>query len=263
MSLPSFQAVRDRIEAIPNLGLKRCYQGVYITGSRIGEFAGLMYPSDPAKATGMHLTVSEDIYTVDLENIDDIAALRAISLVERGEEYTMKELAAIHEPVAIFHITTEKRAGFVRHTALPLNRKYDSGGWTRQVYEYIKSRQDKDEPVFPYYRQQLYPTAKELFKGFTYPIVTYKSLEDELVKAHQKDFANHAIRHERATELRSRYRIKGEMLDSFMGWTKQRGSGGSAMQDRYVLEPWREAGYVPKLMRSFGIQNRGTEQGGK
>jgi hypothetical protein len=258
MSLPSFQAVRDRIESIPNLGLNRCYKGVYITGSRIGEFAGLMYPSDPAKATGMHLTVTEDVYTVDLENIDDIAALRAISLVERGEEYTMKELAAIREPVAIFHITTEKRAGFVRHTALPLNPKYDVAGWTRQVYEHIKSRQDKDEPVFPYYRQQLYPTAKELFKGFTYPIVTYKSLEDELVKAHQKDFANHAIRHERATELRSRYRIKGEMLDSFMGWTKQRGSGGSAMQDRYVLEPWREAGYVPKLMRSFGIQNRGS-----
>ena len=251
MSLPSFQAVRDRIESIPNLGLNRCYKGVYITGSRIGEFAGLMYPSDPAKATGMHLTVSEDVYTVDLENIDDIAALRAISLVERGEEYTMKELAAIREPVAIFHITTEKRAGFVRHTALPLNPKYDVAGWTRQVYEYIKSRQDKDEPVFPYYRQQLYPTAKELFKGFTYPIVTYKSLEDELVKAHQKDFANHAIRHERATELRSRYRIKGEMLDSFMGWTKQRGSGGSAMQDRYVLEPWREAGYVPKLLREW------------
>jgi hypothetical protein len=259
MSLPSFQAVRDRIEAIPNLGLKRCYQGVYITGSRIGEFAGLMYPSDPAKATGMHLTVSEDVYTVDLENIDDIAALRAISLVERGEEYTMKELAAIKEPVAIFHITTEKRAGFVRHTALPLNPKYDVGGWTRQVCEYIKSRQDKDEPVFPYYRQQLYPAASEFFKGFTYPIVTYKSLEDELVKAHQKDFANHALRHERATELRSRYRIKGEMLDSYMGWTKQRGSGGSAMQDRYVLEPWREAGYVPKLMRTFGLNFRGTE----
>jgi hypothetical protein len=252
MSLPSFQAVRERIESIPNLGLKRCYQGVYLTGSRIGEFAGLIYPSDPAKATGMFLNVTEDVYSVDLENIDDLAALRAISLVERGEEYTMKELASIRETVAIFHITTEKRAGFIRHTALPLNPKYDIDGWTQQVCEYIKERQGKSEPVFPYYRQQLYPVAKELFKDLTYPIVTYKSLEDELVQAHQKDCANHFLRHERATEFRSRYRIKGEMLDSIMGWTKQRGgSGGSTMQERYVLDPWREAGYVPKLLRQW------------
>jgi hypothetical protein len=251
MSLPSFQVLRDRIDSIPNLGLKRCYQGVYLTGSRIGEFAGLMYPSDPAQATGMFLNVTEDVYSVDLENIDDIATLRAISLVERGEEYTMKELAAIREPAAIFHITTEKRAGFVRHTALPLNPKYDVGGWTRQVYDYIKERQGKDEPVFPYYRQQLYPAAKELFKGLTYPIVSYRSIDDELINAHQKDCANHWLRHERATEFRSRYRIKGEMLDSIMGWTKQRGAGGSAMQDRYVLEPWKEAGYFPKLLREW------------
>jgi hypothetical protein len=256
MSLPSFQAVRERIESIPNLGLNRCYKGVYITGSRIGEFAGLMYPSDPAQATGMHLTVSEDVYTVDFDNIDDIAALRAITLVEQGKEASMEDLAKICEPVAIFHITTEKRKGFVRHTALPLNPKYDKDGWTRQVFEYIKSRQRKDEPVFPYYRQQLYPCASELFEGFTYPIVTYKSLEDELVEAHQKDFANHALRHLRATELRSRYRIKEGMLDSYMGWTKQRGSGGSAMQDRYVLEPWKEAGYFPKLLRTFSYHFR-------
>jgi hypothetical protein len=260
MSLPAYQEIRNRIESLPNLGLKRCYQGVYLTAARIGEFAGLMYPSDPAQATGMFLTVSEDIYQPDLENVDDIATLRAISLVERGEEYTLKEIAAIREPVAIFHIKTEKRRGFVRHTALPMNPKYDVGGWTRQVYEYIKSRQGKDEPVFPYYRQQLYPVAKELFKGLTYPIVTYKSLDDELIEAHQKDFANHALRHLRATELRSRYRIKGEMLDHIAGWVKQRGNGlGSSMQDRYVLEPWKEAGYIPKLMRTFGIQNRGTE----
>jgi hypothetical protein len=258
MSLPSFQAVRDRIEAIPNLGLKRCYQGVYITGSRIGEFAGLMYPSDPAKATGMHLTVSEDVYTVDMENTDDISTLRAISLVERGKEYTPKELRAIREPVAIFNITTEKRKGFVRNTALPLNPKYDVGGWTRQVFDYIKERQGKDEPVFPYYRQQLYPAAKEFFKGFTYPISTYRGVDEEIINAHQKNGANHLLRHLRATEFWSKYRIRDQMLDIVMGWTKQRGAGGSPMQDRYILQIWREAGYFPKLLRSFGIQNRGS-----
>jgi hypothetical protein len=251
MSLPSFQAVRERIETIPNLGLKRCYQGVYITGSRIGEFAGLMYPSDPAQATGMHLTVSEDVYTVDMENTDDIATLRAISLVERGEEYTPKELRAIREPVAIFNIKTEKRKGFVRNTALPLNPKYDVLGWTRQVFDYIKSRQGKDEPVFPYYRQQLYPAAKEIFTGLTYPICTYKSVDDEVVNAHQKESANHFLRHLRATELWSKYRIRDQMLDIFMGWTKQRGAGGSPMQDRYILQLWKEAGYFPKLLREW------------
>jgi hypothetical protein len=251
MSLPTFDSVREKIEAIPNLGLQRLYQGVFITGARIGEFAGLAYPSDKGQPTGKFLNVSEEIYTVDMYNVDDISALRTISLVEKGYECSKEEIVKIKEPVAIFHITTEKRHGFIRHTALPLNPKYDIGGWNKKVYEYIKERQGKEEPVFPYYRQQLYPVALEIFKTFTYPIVTYKSNQGRLINAHQKNFANHALRHLRATELRSRYRIKGDMLDAILGWTKTKGAGGSAMQDRYVLEPWREAGYFPKLMREW------------
>jgi hypothetical protein len=231
MSLPTFDSVREKIEAIPNLGLQRLYQGVFITGARIGEFAGLAYPSDKGQPTGKFLNVSEEIYTVDMYNVDDISALRTISLVEKGYECSKEEIVKIKEPVAIFHITTEKRHGFIRHTALPLNPKYDIGGWNKKVYEY--------------------PVALEIFKTFTYPIVTYKSNQGRLINAHQKNFANHALRHLRATELRSRYRIKGDMLDAILGWTKTKGAGGSAMQDRYVLEPWREAGYFPKLMREW------------
>lgn len=252
MSLPSFKFVEERIEAIPNLGLQMLYKGVNRTGSRIGEWAGLSFPSDRGAPTGKFLSVSEEIYTVNMYNVIDVMTHRTISLIEKNREYSREELVAIREPVAVFHIKTEKRRGFVRHTALPLNPKYDPLGWNKQVCEYVKSRQGKDEPVFPYYRQQLYPNALEIFKSFEYPIVTYVDHDDELVDAHQKDFANHALRHLRATELRSKYSIKGDMLDAFMGWTKQRGGGnGSAMQDRYVLEPWREAGYFPFLMREF------------
>lgn len=121
------------------------------------------------------------------------------------------------------------------------------------------------EPIFPYRRQEILPIALKLFAGFTYPIVNYnvRSVDDdgnfiknaegkyvyELVPEHQKRFGNHALRHLRSTELKSIYHISGEALDRFMGWAKPRGGSSSAMQDRYVLEPWREAGYFPKLLR--------------
>lgn len=233
MSLPAVKFVNERIETIPNLGLNRYYKFIFRTGSRCGEGAGLSYPSDKAKPTGSLLTVSEDVYQPDTLNWEDMMVLRAIKQVDEGRTYTDIELGQICEPVAIFKITTEKRAGFERFTALPLNPDYDPLGWNKQIYEYVKERQCKEEPVFPYFRQQLYPVAKALFEGFTYPIVTYKSNKEILIKGHQKTFANHALRHLRATELKSKYRIKGEMLDAFMGWTKQRGAGGgSAMQDR-------------------------------
>ena len=251
MSLPAVKEVKKRIEAIPNLGLKRYYQFTYLTGSRCGEGAANSYPSDKAKPTGSLLTVSKDVYHVDMMNFDDVMTIQAIRLMDKGKELSREEIAQIREPVAIFKITTEKRAGFERFTALPLNPTYDENGWINDVYNYVKERQGKDEGVFPYFRQQLYPVAVSLFEGFTYPIVTYKSNKEILVKGHQKTFANHALRHLRATELKSRYRIKDKMLDAFMGWTAQRGSGSSAMQDRYVLEPWKEAGYFPRLLREF------------
>lgn len=251
MSLPAIAEVNKRIEAIPNLGLNRYFKFISRTGSRCGEGAGLSYPSDRGTPTGKFLTVSEDIYQYDMLNFEDIAVVRAISLMDTGKEFTLEEIAKIREPVAIFKITTEKRAGYERFTALPINPLYDPLGWNKQIYEYIKERQGKEEPVFPYFRQQLYPVAASIFDGFTYPIVSYKNNKEILIKGHQKSFAVHALRHLRATELKSRYRVKGDMLDAFMGWTQQRGRESSPMQDKYVLEPWKEAGYFPRLLRRF------------
>jgi hypothetical protein len=114
------------------------------------------------------------------------------------------------------------------------------------------------EPVFPFRRQEVLPMAIRLFQGFTYPITQYKKRVGhneegkgvyETVPEHQKQFGDHALRHLRSTELKSFYRVHGEALDKFMGWSKPRGGESSAMQDRYVLEPWREAGYFPRLLR--------------
>jgi hypothetical protein len=251
MSLPSFEVVRDRIEAIPNLGLNRYFKTLHNTGSRCGELAGLSFPSDKGKPTGNLLSVSESTFQFDMMNFEDIMVIKAIKQMDEGIDISNLEIAKIRESVAVFHIVTEKRMGFERYTALPLNPLYDVRGWTRQIFDYIKERQGLDEPVFPYHRQQLYPVAREVFKGLTYPIVTYKNHQGVLIKAHQKFFADHACRHERATELKTKYRIKGEMLDSFMGWTKQRGGASSPMQDKYVLEPWKEQGYFPRLLRRW------------
>jgi hypothetical protein len=251
-SLPAVQEVRKRISDIPNLGLLRYYQFLYLTGSRCGEGIGLKYPSDPAQQTGQFLSAKEDVYQVDMMNFEDVMTIQAIKLMDEGRQIDLMEISKIREPVAIFKITTEKRAFFERYTALPLNPIYDQDGWVRKVFDYVVSRQGKEEPVFPYYRQQVYPVARALFDGWKYPIVSYVTGKDgPVIRAHQKAFANHAIRHLRATELKSKYRIKGEMLDSFMGWTKARGAGSSPMQDKYVLEPWKEAGYFPRLLRRF------------
>jgi len=264
MSLPSIIDVRNRIEAIEDLGIKRCYQTIYLLGLRVGEACGYKYDSETkAQPTGMHLSVRRETFKPNLLNFDEVNDLRAVFTMNNGHVPTEEEIGQIMESVAIFHIVTEKRKGSERNVALPLNPNYE--GWTQQITDYILQRQNKTEPVFPYYRQELWPIARRIFGGLTYPIVAYKrarkdvqgnvvknengKVEYEVVSAHQKNFADHALRHLRATELKSYYRIKGEMLDAFMGWAKPRGGESSAMQDRYVLEPWREAGYFPRLLR--------------
>lgn len=131
------------------------------------------------------------------------------------------------------------------------------------IIETIKTQEAKNiienyEPIFPYRRQEILPIAIKLFQGFTYPITQYKKKTGvnekgkgvyETIPEHQKQFGDHALRHLRSTELKSIYRVQGEALDKFMGWSKPRGGESSAMQDRYVLEPWKEAGYFPRLLR--------------
>jgi hypothetical protein len=295
MSLPSFQEARERIEAVENDDLRMLFKTVYLFGLRIGEACGYKYESEVnAQPTGMLLWATPSAWQPDEDNDEDFILLKRLMMRNYGKELSDFDVLQMTEQAFVLSIVTEKRKGFNRQAAIPLNPDYEP--WAEEVYRYISARQkhgplmklqqltkelsqregkpisiiktlktdkaldiiDKNEPIFPFYRQTIWPIATKVFDGLTYPIAQYKKrigTDEEgkgvyqTVPAHQKPFTDHAIRHLRSTELKSFYRVKGEMLDKFMGWTKPRGGESSAMQDRYVLEPWKEAGYFPRLLR--------------
>lgn len=246
MSLPSVDTVRQRLETIEDIQVKRCLQTTYLLCSRIGEVISKAYASDrTARPTGVHLRVRKEIYKPDLTNPEEFQTLM-LTRIMQNQPSTLGDLANISEPVAVFTIMLEKRKGsFKRETGLPLN--YDP--LVPEVTGYIEERQKETEAIFPFYRQQLYTVAKQLFDGFTYKIVPYSFGPKGARKVrheHLKDFANHALRHLRASELRNFYGIKESDLDAFVGWVPSRGER-STTQDRYAEAPWRT--YFPKLLK--------------
>lgn len=296
MSLPSFREARERIEAEPIDALRMFWKIIYLFGLRVGEACGYRYESETkAQPTGMLLWASTSAWQIDEDNDEDFILLKRLMMRNHGKKVDDTDILQITEQAFVLSIITEKRKGFNRQAAIPLNPDYEP--WAEEVCHYVIQRQkhgplmklkkltkelseiagkpvsmietlktdkaqyiiENNEPIFPFYRQQVWPKAVELFEGLTYPIAQYNKRIGtdsetgkgiyETVPAHQKQFSDHAIRHLRSTELKSFYRIKGEMLDKFMGWTKPRGGESSAMQDRYVLEPWKEAGYFPRLLR--------------
>lgn len=295
MSLPSVSDIRYRIESLNNVDVQMLLKTVLLYGLRIGEGCGYRYKSEKqAQPTGMLLWASNADWQPNMMNYNEVFVLQSIALMDNGAEPSREEVSKIREKVFVLSVITEKREGFNRKAAIPLNEKYER--WAPEVFEYITNHQVKGplphlqklnreqskrggkplgiletvktkegesilenyEPVFPYKRQEILPIAVELFKGFTYPIAQYKRRvgEDEkgkgvyeIIPEHQKQFGDHALRHLRSTELKTFFLVEGAALDNFMGWSKPRGGESSAMQDRYVLEPWREAGYFPRLLR--------------
>ncbi len=304
MSLPSEADARNRIDSCDLTPVKTLFQTVELFGLRIGEGCGYVYPSeqDKAQPTGMLLWASQETWQPREDDDEEIILLKRLMMRNYGKELSDMEVLKLQEPAFVLSIVTEKREGFNRKAAIPLNPEYEP--WAKEVMQYIMERQIKGplpelkkltaelcngkpvgileamktkdgqsilenyEPIFPFKRQEVYPIAAQLFKGFTYPITQYnkrkvdadgeyvyhmkdgkKIYEYALVPEHQKRFSDHALRHLRSTVLKSSYHIRGEPLDKFMGWSKPRGGESSAMQDRYVLEPWKEAGYFPRLLR--------------
>ena len=312
MSLPSVSEVRNRIDAIEDISIKRLFQTVYLFGLRIGEACGHIYPSEIGKAqpTGMLLWASQETWELQDEDDDEtITLLKRIMMRNYGKELSDNDILQLRELAFVLSIITEKRQGFNRQVAIPDSAEYEP--WAKEVREYIQHRQGlgplphlrklteemsmlspkplgiteilqtkkahaiikKYEPVFPFRRQEIYPLAVKIFQGFTYPIVKYnrpktqinakgekeivtiinakgeKETVYEPIPDHQKKFSDHALRHARSTELKTKCRIKGDLLNQFMGWARNRNSEASAMQDRYILEPWKEAGYFPRLLR--------------
>lgn len=305
MSMASVSDVRSRIEKLEYVDVQMLLKTVTLFGLRIGEGCGLMYPSEKhAQPTGMLLWASDAEWQPNMMNYNEVFVLQSIALMDNGHEPSREEISKVRETAFVLSIITEKREGFNRKAAIPMNEKFER--WSPEVYKYITERQEKGplphlqklnteqsraspkplsiletlhtkegesiienyEPIFPYKRQEILPIAIKLFEGFTYPIAQYNrrkvdeygnfvfEIKDgkkkhvyEPIPIHQKQFGNHALRHLRSTELKTFFLVEGAALDNFMGWAKPRGGESSAMQDRYVLEPWRAAGYFPRLLR--------------
>jgi len=97
--------------------------------------------------------------------------------------------------------------------------------------------------------------ARDLFDGLTYRVETYKhtdnSGEKRSIHAHDRDFATHALRHLRASELIMKYGFDGTDLSIFGGWTLRSALGVGSSLDRYVHLDWRR--YFPKLLKPTKI----------
>ena len=306
MSLPDVSDIRHRIEGLTDKEVQMLLKTVTLFGLRIGEACGYRYPSETkSQPTGMLLWASQADWQPNMMNYNEVFVLQSIALMDNGKEPSREDISKIREQAFVLSIITEKREGFNRKAAIPLNEHYEH--WAPEVFKYITERQDKGplphlqkltdelgnrqnekrlsiletmqtkegesilenyEPVFPFKRQEILPIAVAQFQGYTYPIAQYKrrKLDEygnfvwtekdgkriyqyEAIPEHQKRFGDHALRHLRSTELKTFFLIEGASLDNFMGWSKPRGGESSAMQDRYVLEPWRAAGYFPKLLR--------------
>jgi hypothetical protein len=285
--MPSILNVRSRIEninekiipffpkrflkeGIKPIDIKRFYQLVYLGGLRVGEACGRKYASEKkANPTGMYLTTYIDNYTPNIKNKNELQVLLTNGLLQTGSYPNIADLAKINEKIAVFTITLEKRKGNItREVALPTNPDYEP--WTKKLHQYISERQNSETPVFPWTRQEVYPIAKELFKGFTYHIEAYPTpkktehgeviyeknekgeavinpktgkpkIAVDIIPEHDKDAANHAIRHYRSTELGEGYGMEDSLIDLYFGWV-----GNSATQRRYRYRRWRA--YIAYLL---------------
>ena len=241
-SLPSTKEVRARIVQASKLPHRMGMMYGFLIAGRASEIVGERCKSDikttPRGPTGSDFTLAEArVNDVDYE-------------------------------VVVFNVKTSKRDGIPRSIALPLDRKQEP--WAKPVLDYFEGF-SKDEHVFPYTRQALFPSAAEVFRDdFVYPIEAYSTQEldkekfDELinqvpeglrhlVKApkylieetkiprHTRKLRLHgALRHYRLMELTQRFRFNREDRKIYAGHTID-------VTDRYVHLDWNS--YFPKLIR--------------
>jgi hypothetical protein len=110
------------------------------------------------------------------------------------------------------------------------------------------------EPVFSFTRQLFFMKVRQygVFRGLSYPIESYISEtgkvrgKKQVIERHPRDFALHALRHVRASELVEYYGFDPRELCAFGGWTYQT-AGLPGVLDRYLAIGWQ--GYFGKLMR--------------
>ena len=187
-----------------------------------------------------------------------------------GRDFEVAEarVNGVDYEVVVFNVKTAKRGGIPRAIGVPLDRTQEP--WSRPLLEYFEKFSEK-EHVFPYTRQDLFPSAVEVFKDdFVYPIEEYKTQEldldkfnelltnvpdglKHLVKApkylinetkvprHTRKLRLHgALRHYRLMELTQKFGFNREDRKIYAGHTID-------VSDRYVHLDWRS--YFSKLVR--------------
>lgn len=220
VQLPEVSEVRNRIESIPEDDVRFATIATYLWGARISEVIGKASPRDNTKARGLRgEEMKEETFRQE---------------VKRGDREVWEE-----EPVFLFPLKTAKRGGFKRNVAL--SPTYEP--WATALAEYFRVR--LSEFVFPFTRQYVWKHIKEPFKGMKYTIVKYKIYKDGKVQKeklqHSREFALHALRHLRATELVERYRFDAFDLSIYLGWTLP------GVMGRYLSLDWGR--YFPKLLK--------------
>jgi len=209
-TLPEVETVRRRIESAAKEEAKFCLMAAYLFCARASEIIG---------ATNRY----------------DVAHNQTV-------------LGDIKAEAAIFTVRTAKRDGKIRKIALPLEKAFEP--WTEPLYNYyLEHGNDK---VFPFTRQKAWEYAHTTFSGLSYPIEKYNKYDPDdpkpkPVRAHNKPFRTHALRHLRATELIETFGFTGFDLSVYGGWTLRSMVGVGSALSRYAHLDWRR--YFPKLLK--------------
>lgn len=261
---------------MPESTEKKALQTARAICGRIGEVIAIKTIGDlTAHPTGEYLTVEIKTYTPNLRNKQELSAWIDTKLHTDYKMPDLAEIMKIREDFAVFRVTTEKRLiqkdgdnykhGWVRECARPLNPIYDPT--TKPIVDYIQKQQAAGKKLFPVDRKKMWATATEVLDGLTYTIQPYmrakkdttgQYLRDpnnlnrygkpklimELVTEHEKDAANHAIRHWARQELEDYYGFTTREADAFGGWTQT--EGANIQGQRYVKIPWTNC--APRLL---------------
>lgn len=147
------------------------------------------------------------------------------------------------EEFAIFTLNVLKRKSVMKDVALPLNHE----PYAKQLLTLFE--RTGDAPVFPFSRQYAWKAARQIFSGLLYDIQPYTRFYNDFVLevgGHQKNAANHFLRHMRLTELGSYpFNFTGEELGKYVKWTASQ-YGVSPQVERYVKSGWHD--YAKKLI---------------
>jgi hypothetical protein len=256
LSLPTPQVVRNHIESVNDKPMQMCLKATYLLGAaRISEIVSKAPKGEKAYGPKAH-----EVGITQFTGIVDSKILEALATHKNIES------ALYPEPVAVFTVRMAKRhlqPGEPipsRKVGLPLDKKYEP--WTQQLYDYYREFKS-DDFVFPFDRKQVwrYVSEHKVFDGLTYPIEKYvwmpkNGKEKKTILPHSKPFKLHALRHLRISELRRFYRIKGEDLAVYVGWSlhttiAKEGVRIPQMTSTYdpeIYQDWQS--YFPKLLKT-------------